>query len=144
MGSRLHAFMYPCFASCYMIPYLHLANKLAEKGHHITYLLPKKAQKQLESLNLFLDSIFFHPLTLPPVEGLHVGVETTADLPPNTTVPWIPEMTKEFEVKSVIYQIVSTTCVAIALAPGVELGFPQQPGYPSSKMVLRGHDANLL
>ena len=85
MGSKLHAFMYPCFASCHMIPYLHLANKLAAKRHHITYLLPKKAQKQLESLSLFLDSIFFHPLTLPPVEGLHVGVETTADLPPNTT-----------------------------------------------------------
>ena len=53
-------------------------------------------------------------------------------------------MAKEFEVKSVRYQTVSATCVAIALAPGVELWFPQQPSYPSSKMVLRGHDANLL
>ncbi|CAN7029293.1 hypothetical protein IGI04_029556 [Brassica rapa subsp. trilocularis] len=177
MGSKFHAFMYPCFAFGHMIPYLHLANILAEKGHHITFLLPKKAQKQLESLSLFPDSIIFHPLTLPPVEGLPVGAETTADLPPNTTgklisdamdllrdqieakvrvlkpdliffdlVPWVPEMAKEFGVKSVSYQIVSAACVAIALAPGVELGFPQvpqQPGYPSSKVAFRGHDANL-
>ncbi|KAG2314160.1 hypothetical protein Bca52824_017282 [Brassica carinata] len=174
MGSKFHAFMYPCFAFGHMIPYLHLANKLAEKGHRITFLLPKKARKQLESLNLFPDSIFFHPLTLPPVEGLPVGVETTADLPPNTTgklisdamdllrdhieaqvralkpdliffdlVPWVPEMAKEFGVKSVSYQIVSAACVAIALAPGVDLGFSQPSGYPSSKMALRGHDASL-
>ena len=174
MGSKFHAFMYPYFAFGHMIPYLHLANKLAEKGHSITFLLPKKAQKQLESLNLHPESICFHPLTLPPVEGLPVGAETTADLPPNTTgklisdamdllrdqieakvrvlkpdliffdlVPWVPEMAKEFGVKSVSYQIVSAACVAVALAPGVELGFPQQPGYPSSKVAFRGHDANL-
>ncbi|KAH0851934.1 hypothetical protein HID58_094355 [Brassica napus] len=174
MGSKFHAFMYPYFAFGHMIPYLHLANKLAEKGHYITFLLPKKAQKHLESLNLFPESIFFHPITLPPVEGLPVGAETASDLPPNLTgkvisdamdllrdqieakvcalkpdliffdlTPWVPEMAKEFGVKSVSFQIVSAACVAIALAPGVELGFPQPSGYPSSKVGLRGHDANL-
>ncbi|KAJ4881925.1 UDP-glycosyltransferase 79B5 [Raphanus sativus] len=165
MGSKFHAFMYPYFALGHMIPYLHLANKLAEKGHRITFLLPKKAQKQLESLNLFPNSIVFHPLTLPLVEGLPVGAETASDLPPNITgkvisdamdllrdqieamvralkpdliffdfVPWVPEMAKEFGVKSVSYQIVSAACVAIALSP---------QGNPSSKVALRGHEANL-
>lgn len=99
MGSKFHAFMYPYFALGHMIPYLHLANKLAEKGHRITFLLPKKAQKQLESLNLFPNSIVFHPLTLPLVEGLPVGAETASDLSPQ--------------------------------------------GNPSSKVALRGHEANL-
>lgn len=73
--------MYPTFGFGHMIPYLHLANKLAEKGHQITFLLPKKAQKQLESLNLFPDRIVLDPLTLPPVEGLPAGAETLSDLP---------------------------------------------------------------
>ncbi|ESQ30423.1 hypothetical protein EUTSA_v10012257mg [Eutrema salsugineum] len=173
MGSKFHAFMYPCFAFGHFIPYLHLANKLAEKGHRITFLLPKKAKKQLESLNLFPYSIVLDPLTLPPVDGLPVGAETTADLSnlngkvitdamnllrdqieakvralkPDLIffdfVHWVPEMAKEIGVKSVSYQIVSAACVAMALAPGAELGFPQPPGYPSFKTVLRGHDANL-
>ncbi|KAJ0234540.1 UDP-glycosyltransferase 79B5 [Hirschfeldia incana] len=174
MGSKFHAFMYPCFAFGHLIPYLHLANKLAEKGHRITFLLPKKAGKQLKPLNMFPESIVFDPLTLPPVEGLPVGAETTSDLPPNTTgkvisdamdllreqieakvralkpdliffdfVPWVPEMAKEFGVKSVSYQIVSAACVAMALAPGAELGFLKPPGYPNFKVGLRGHDANL-
>ncbi|CAA7048391.1 unnamed protein product [Microthlaspi erraticum] len=172
MGSKFHAFMYPWFGFGHMIPYLHLANKLAEKGHTVTFLLPKKAQKQLEPLNLFPDSILFEPLTLPYVDGLPVGAETTSDLQSESKlilydamdllrdqieakvraskpdliffdlVDWIPEMAKKFGVKSVCYQIVSAAFVAMFLAPGAELGFPP-PGYPSSKVALRGHDANL-
>ncbi|KAL1192636.1 UDP-glycosyltransferase 79B5 [Cardamine amara subsp. amara] len=172
MGSKFHAFMYPTFAFGHTIPYLHLANKLAEKGHTVTFLLPKKAHKQLEPLNLFPDRIVFHPLTLPPVNGLPVGAETFSDLP-NTTgkvisdamdllrgqieakvralepdliffdfVYWVPEMAKEFGFKSVSYQVVSAACVAMFLAPGAELGFPT-PDYPTSKVALRGHDANV-
>ncbi|CAA7048401.1 unnamed protein product [Microthlaspi erraticum] len=173
MGSKFHAFMYPYFAFGHTIPYLHLANKLAEKGHRVTFLLPTKAKNQLEPLNLFPESILFEPLTLPYVDGLPIGAETNSDLP-NTSgkvisdamdllrghieskvralkpdliffdfVYWVPEMAKEFGVKSVSYQIVSAACLAMALAPGVELGFPQPLGYPSSKVALRGHDAKL-
>nr|AVW82186.1 putative UDP-glucosyltransferase UGT79B34 [Barbarea vulgaris subsp. arcuata] len=172
MRSKFHAFMYPTFAFGHMIPYLHLANKLAEKGHTVTFLLPNKAQQQLQPLNLFPDRIVFHPLTLPPVDGLPVGAETLSDLQ-NTTgrvisdamdllrgqieakvralkpdliffdfVYWVPEMAKEFGFKSVSYQIVSAACVAMFLAPGAELGLPT-PDYPSSKVTLRGHDANV-
>ncbi|EOA34863.1 hypothetical protein CARUB_v10022445mg, partial [Capsella rubella] len=70
MGQKFHAFMFLWFAFGHMTPYLHLANKLAEKGHKITFLLPKKTQKQLEHLNLFPESIIFHPLTIPDVDGL--------------------------------------------------------------------------
>ncbi|CAA7048394.1 unnamed protein product [Microthlaspi erraticum] len=165
--------MYPFFAYGHFIPYLHLANKLAEKGHRITFLLPKRAKEQLESLNLFPDSIVLDPLTLPYVDGLPDGAETTADiknpagnvisdamdllrgqieakvrsLKPDLIffdfIDWVPEMAKEFGVKSVSFQIVSAACVAMALAPGAELESPTPSGYPSSKVALRGHDANL-
>ncbi|XP_023644537.1 LOW QUALITY PROTEIN: UDP-glycosyltransferase 79B5 [Capsella rubella] len=99
MGSKFHAFMYPWFGFGHMISYLHLANKLAEKGHTVsvtyflpfffvaTYFLPKKAHKQLEPLNLFPDSIVLESLTLPHVDGLPFGAETASDLPTSTKKP---------------------------------------------------------
>ncbi|CAA7061244.1 unnamed protein product [Microthlaspi erraticum] len=123
-----------------MIPYVHLANKLAEKGHLVTFLLPKKAKIQLEPLSLFPDSIVFDPLTVPHVDGLPVGAETTADVPnpsgnymsdamallrgdieakvralkPDVIffdfADWVPEMAKEFGVKSVNYHRIRSFC----------------------------------
>nr|BAE99810.1 putative flavonol 3-O-glucosyltransferase [Arabidopsis thaliana] len=172
MGSKFHAFLYPWFGFGHMIPYLHLANKLAEKGHRVTFLAPKKAQKQLEPLNLFPNSIHFENVTLPHVDGLPVGAETTADLPNSSKrvladamdllreqievkirslkpdliffdfVDWIPQMAKELGIKSVSYQIISAAFIAMFFAPRAELGSPP-PGFPSSKVALRGHDANI-
>ncbi|CAN7006298.1 unnamed protein product [Brassica rapa subsp. trilocularis] len=72
--------MYPWFAFGHMTPYLHLTNKLAEKGNRITFLLPKKAQKLLEHLNLFPQYIVFHPHTIPHVDGLPPGAQTASDI----------------------------------------------------------------
>ncbi|CAA7048398.1 unnamed protein product [Microthlaspi erraticum] len=165
--------MYPLFAFGHIIPFIHLANKLAEKGHRVTFLLPKKAKKQLEPLNLSPDRIVFDPLTLPPVDGLPDGAETTADIKTPTGnvisdamdllrgdieakvrslkpdliffdfTDWVPEMARELGVKSVSYQIVSAACLAMALAPGAELESPTPSDYPSSKVALRGYDANI-
>ncbi|XP_019099630.1 PREDICTED: UDP-glycosyltransferase 79B4-like [Camelina sativa] len=172
MGSKFHAILYPWFGFGHMIPYRHLANKLAKKGHRVTFLSPKKARKQLEALSLFPDNIYFYHVTLPQVDSLHVGAETTSDLPNSSKrvladamdllrgqieaeiralkpdliffdfVDWIPEMAKELGIKSVSYQIVFAAFVAMFLAPGAELGSPP-PGYPSPKVALRGHDANV-
>ncbi|XP_023637093.1 UDP-glycosyltransferase 79B8 [Capsella rubella] len=173
MESKFHAFMFPWFAFGHMIPFLHLANKLAEKGHRVTLLLPKKAQKQLEHHNLFPDSIVFHPLTIPPVNGLPAGAETTSDisismgkflsealnltrdqveaavraLRPDIIffdfAHWIPELAEEHMIKSVSYMIVSATDIAHTLVPGGALGVPP-PGYPSSKVLFRENDAHTL
>ncbi|CAN6806933.1 unnamed protein product [Brassica oleracea] len=92
MNSKFHAFMYPRFAFGHMTPYLHLANKLAEKGNRITFLLPKKAQKLLEHLSLFPQHIVFHPLTIPHVDGLPPGAQTASDITVSLgkflTKPW--------------------------------------------------------
>ncbi|XP_010455340.1 PREDICTED: UDP-glycosyltransferase 79B8-like [Camelina sativa] len=173
MDSKFHAFMFPWFAFGHMIPFLHLANKLAEKGHRVTFLLPKKAQKQVEHHNLFPDSIVFHPLTVPHVNGLPPGAETTSDisisednllsealdltrgqveaavraLRPDLIffdfALWIPEVAKELMIKSVSYIIVSATTIAHTHVPGGSLGVPP-PGYPSSKVRFGENDAHAL
>ncbi|EOA20646.1 hypothetical protein CARUB_v10000959mg [Capsella rubella] len=173
MESKFHAFMFPWFAFGHMIPFLHLANKLAEKGHRVTFLVPKKAQKQLEPHNLFPESIVFHPLTVPHVNGLPVGAETTSDVPISMDnflseafdlthdqveaavralkpdliffdfAHWIAKLAKEHMFKSVSYMIVSATAVSQLHPPGSSLGV-LPPGYPSSKVVFRENDAHAV
>ncbi|CAH2070024.1 unnamed protein product [Thlaspi arvense] len=176
MGSKFHAFMFPWFGFGHMTAFLHLANKLAEKGHKITFLLPKKALKQLEHLNLFPNRIVFHTITVPSVEGLPDGAETTSDIPislgsslasaidrtrnqveervsigkPDLIffdfAHWIPEIAREYGAKSVNFVTISAACVAISFSPGRsadELAVPP-PGYPSSKVLLRGQETASL
>ena len=73
--------MYPWFAFGHMTPCLHLSNELADRGHKITFILPRKAQSQLQHLNLHPTLITFHPLTIPHVDGLPSGAETASDVP---------------------------------------------------------------
>ncbi|XP_024012285.1 UDP-glycosyltransferase 79B6 isoform X2 [Eutrema salsugineum] len=176
MGSKFHAFMFPWFGFGHMTAFLHLANKLAEKGHKITFLLPKKALKQLEPLNLFPNRIVFDTITVPSVEGLPAGAETTSDIPislgsflasamdrtrnqvkerVSMSKPdliffdfahWIPEIAREYGAKSVNFVTISAACVAISFSPGRspdDLAVPP-PGYPSSKVLLRGQETNSL
>ncbi|KAL2926274.1 Anthocyanidin 3-O-glucoside 2''-O-glucosyltransferase [Bienertia sinuspersici] len=77
----LHVAMYPWFAFGHLTSFLHLANKLAEKGHKISFFLPTKAQQKLTPHNHHPQLITFIPITVPAVEGLPRGAETTADVP---------------------------------------------------------------
>ncbi|KAL6142760.1 hypothetical protein ACLB2K_061036 [Fragaria x ananassa] len=77
----LHVAMYPWFAMGHLSPFLHISNKLAERGHRISFFLPQKTQAKLQYYNLHPDFITFYPLTIPHVEGLPEGAETTADVP---------------------------------------------------------------
>ncbi|KAL0774222.1 hypothetical protein Bca101_039373 [Brassica carinata] len=67
-----------------MTAFLHLSNKLAEKGHEIVFLLPKKALDQVKPLNLYPNLITFHTdhtISIPHVKGLPPGAETNSDVP---------------------------------------------------------------
>ncbi|KAI8551522.1 hypothetical protein RHMOL_Rhmol06G0193400 [Rhododendron molle] len=75
-----HIAMYPWFALGHLTPFLHLSNKLAKKGHKISFLIPTKTQKKLQPFNLHPELITFVPIAVPPVPGLPPGVETTADV----------------------------------------------------------------
>lgn len=146
-GSNLHVAMFPWLAMGHMTPYLHLANKLADKGHKVTYLLPKKAQQQLQHLNLHPHLITFHLVTIPHVDGLPVGTETASEIPiflnhllaiamdlardqvqefivrakPNLVLydnaHWIPEITKPLGIKTICYNVVCAAAIAIAIVP---------------------------
>ncbi|RVX03921.1 hypothetical protein VitviT2T_029489 [Vitis vinifera] len=78
---KFHVAMFPWFAFGHMTAFLHLSNKLAERGHKITFMLPKKAQSQLQTLNFHPTLISFHPLSIPHVDGLPPGAETASDIP---------------------------------------------------------------
>ena len=78
---KFHVVMFPWFAFGHMTQFLHLSNKLVERSHKITFMLPKKAQSQLQTLNFHPTLISFNPLTVPQVEGLPPGAKTTAVIP---------------------------------------------------------------
>ena len=166
-SSKLHIAMFPWFAFGHMIPFLHLSNQLAQRGHTITFFLPKKAQSKLQHLNSHLHLITFHPLTVPPVDGLPPGTETASDIPRSLThllaialdrtsdqveaalstldpdilfyefAHWAPDLASQMGIKSINYSVV---CAAALRNVSVSVA---PPGYPSSTVVLRPHELRL-
>ncbi|CAK9182970.1 unnamed protein product [Ilex paraguariensis] len=183
-GSKLHITMFPWFAFGHITPFLHLSNELAQRGHRVSFLLPKKAHLQWQNTNLHPNLITFHTLTVPHVDGLPPGTETASDIPIFLTgllaialdltrdqveaylrdlkpdfvfydfAYWIPELASQIGFKTVCYNVVSAASLAIALVPARK--FPKDkpptdaelveppPGYPSSTVVLRPHEARSL
>ncbi|CAI9088726.1 OLC1v1023147C1 [Oldenlandia corymbosa var. corymbosa] len=181
-SKKLHIVMFPWFAIGHMTPFLHLSNKLAEKGHKISFLLPNKAKLQLEHINLHPNLITFYILAVPQVDGIPPGTETASEIPIFLTTHlvtamdkmqgqvkellqklkpsivlfdvahWIPQLASEIGFKTVNYNVVSAASLAIALVPSrkpdqdrtiteSELEKPP-PGYPSSTVLLRKHEAH--
>ncbi|KAL6314690.1 hypothetical protein AAG906_027037 [Vitis piasezkii] len=164
-STKLHIAMYPWFAFGHLTPYLHLSNELAERGHKITFILPKKAQSQLQHLNLHPTLITFHPLTIPHVDGLPPGAETASDVPffmhhllaalralkPDFLLfdfpYWAPALASKLGIKSIYYSAVCAAALARHPVPGGQVGKDRPitagppPGYPSSTVVLRPHEA---
>ncbi|KAL2331587.1 hypothetical protein Fmac_019168 [Flemingia macrophylla] len=77
----MHIAIFPWFAMGHLTPNLHFSNKLAQRGHRISFILPKRTQTRLQHLNLHPHLITFVPITVPHVDGLPHDAETTSDLP---------------------------------------------------------------
>jgi len=146
-SSSLHIAMFPWFAMGHLTPYLHLSNKLAKRGHRISFFIPKKTQTKLEQFNLYPNLITFYPLIVPHIDGLPFGAETTSDvsfsLGPlimtamDQTQPqiellltqlnpkmvffdfafWIPKIAQSLRIKSFQYWIVSPATISYTLSP---------------------------
>ncbi|XP_075520852.1 cyanidin 3-O-galactoside 2''-O-xylosyltransferase FGGT1-like [Primulina tabacum] len=142
---KLKIVMYPWLAMGHLTTFLHLSNKLAERGHKIFFILPTKTQSKLTQFNLHPDLISFVPITVPHVEGLPEGAETTADVSfamgpllrhaMDLTKPlldswlkeikphfvffdftcWLPSLARPLGIKSVCYMIVSPASVGYLL-----------------------------
>ncbi|KAK7283910.1 hypothetical protein RIF29_13659 [Crotalaria pallida] len=80
-ATPLHIAIYPWFAMGHLTPFLHLSNKLANRGYKISFFIPKRTQTKLQHLNLHPHLITFVPISLPHVDGLPHDAETTADVP---------------------------------------------------------------
>ncbi|XP_052208660.1 cyanidin 3-O-galactoside 2''-O-xylosyltransferase FGGT1-like isoform X2 [Diospyros lotus] len=147
----LHIAMYPWLAVGHIIPFLETSNKLATKGHKVSFLIPPRTRSKLAHFNRHPHLITFVPITLPPVEGLPLGAETTADLPSSLgtllmdsmdrTQPqieailnrlkldvvffdfthWLPALARQLGIKSVFYSVVNPSTIAYALSPARRL-----------------------
>ncbi|PON81584.1 LOW QUALITY PROTEIN: UDP-glucuronosyl/UDP-glucosyltransferase [Trema orientale] len=84
----LHIVMTPWFAFGHITPYLHLSNKLAQKGHKISFVIPTRTRSKFNHLNQFPDLISFYPITVAHVDGLPFVAETTNDVP-SSLIPLI-------------------------------------------------------
>ncbi|KAF8008022.1 hypothetical protein BT93_K1877 [Corymbia citriodora subsp. variegata] len=181
--SRLHIAMYPWLAMGHLTPFLHLANKLAKKGHRISFLIPPRTRAKLEHFNLHPDRITFVPITIPHVEGLPPDAETTSDVPyplqplimtaMDHTEPtvrqllqtlkphcvfhdfthWLPAITRDLGIKSVLYCIISPVTISYTLSPArhlsahklTEADYMVPPaGFPNSSIKLHLHEARAL
>lgn len=77
---RMHIAMYVWFAIGHITPCIQLSNKLAQRGHRMSIFIPTRTQSKLKHLNRHPHLITFIPITVPHVEGLPHGAETTADV----------------------------------------------------------------
>lgn len=148
MKSRpLHIAMYPWLAMGHQTAFLHLCNKLAIRGHKISFITPPKAQAKLEPFNLHPNSITFVTINVPHVEGLPPDAQTTADvtyplqpqimtamdltkddietlltgLKPDLVfydfTHWMPALAKRLGIKAVHYCTASSVMVGYTLTP---------------------------
>ncbi|KAF5176938.1 Udp-glycosyltransferase 79b6 [Thalictrum thalictroides] len=81
MTSKFHVAMFPWFAVGHITPYLKLSNKLAERGFRVSFFIPTNTQSKFNHLNLHPHLIQFILLTVPHVDGLPLGAESSADVP---------------------------------------------------------------
>ncbi|XP_019177828.1 PREDICTED: UDP-glycosyltransferase 79B9-like [Ipomoea nil] len=176
-NSKLQIAMFPWFAYGHMIPFLHLANEFAKRGHTISFLLPKNVISKLATNNPRSHLITFHALSLPHVPGLAPGAETTADAKDSFVLSsamdgtkdqvrailegvkpdfvffdfayWVPDLAPEIGFKTVYFKVMSATTSALKMVMSTSKGRPltaadilaPPPGYPSSNVTLREHEA---
>ncbi|XWS10054.1 hypothetical protein CRYUN_Cryun39dG0042900 [Craigia yunnanensis] len=150
--------MFPWFAFGRFIPFLHLSNKLAEKGHRISFLLPKGVRPTLEQISQYPNQIRFIPLVVSDVDGLPPGAETASDVHLAEhklftilraiklymvfydLAHWIPALALQLGIKSLFYCVVSASaCTEIPKKVPKEPTQDQErneisPGYPCSKV----------
>ncbi|MED6191633.1 hypothetical protein PIB30_001912 [Stylosanthes scabra] len=146
-ASSLHIAMCPWLAMGHLIPFLHLSNKLAKRGHRISFFIPKRTISKLQHLNLHPHLISFIPITVPYVHGLPQDAETTADVPPSSITHvgtamdltqndiehllkdlnpqivffdlqhWLPNIARSHGIKSVMYIIINPATTAYFSSP---------------------------
>ncbi|KZV51937.1 anthocyanidin 3-O-glucoside 2'''-O-xylosyltransferase-like [Dorcoceras hygrometricum] len=145
--SKLHIAMFPWIGMGHIIPFATLSNDLANRGHRISFLLPKKGLIKLQNQNIYSDLIKFYTVAVPHVQGLPPGAETTADIDYSGKDPlaiafdamadevedllsllkpdivlfdfahWMTKLAAKIGFKTVCYNIISASSMAIGVVP---------------------------
>ncbi|KAE8689846.1 Anthocyanidin 3-O-glucoside 2''-O-glucosyltransferase [Hibiscus syriacus] len=145
--TTFHVAMYPWFALGHITSFLHMANKLAKRGHKISFFLPAKTLSKVKAFNSHPDLITFILITVPHVKGLPLGAETTNDVPfplhhlimtamdlteadieaslrklkPQFVffdfTCWLAALTRKLGIKSVHYCAISSATIGFLLSP---------------------------
>nr|QSB46686.1 glycosyltransferase [Rubia yunnanensis] len=82
ISGELHLLMFPFFAFGHISPFVQLSNKLSSHGVKISFFSAAGNVSRIKSMLGSTSAVQVIPLTLPPVEGLPPGLESTADLSP--------------------------------------------------------------
>ncbi|TKY46968.1 Anthocyanidin 3-O-glucoside 2''-O-glucosyltransferase [Spatholobus suberectus] len=78
----LHIAMLPWFSMGHITPFLQLSNKLAERGHRISFFIPKHIHATMQHLNHHPNLISLNPICVPHNDcGLPHVAETTSEVP---------------------------------------------------------------
>ncbi|CAN1327277.1 Cyanidin 3-O-galactoside 2''-O-xylosyltransferase FGGT1 [Linum perenne] len=142
--------MYPWFAVGHITSFIHLANKLADRGHRITILLPSKTLTKIESNNR-------HPNLISSAmdETKSVIQSHLRTLNPHFVFydfsHWLPSLARDMGIKSVHYCTISPATVGYLISPerGVNAtveALMQPPlSFPASTSIrLRAFEAKML
>ncbi|CAN4091207.1 unnamed protein product [Withania somnifera] len=83
-NEALHIVMFPFFAFGHISPFVQLANKLSSHGVKVSFFTASGNASRVKSMLNSAPTTHIVPLTLPQVEGLPPGAESTAELTPLT------------------------------------------------------------
>ncbi|KZV25717.1 anthocyanidin 3-O-glucosyltransferase-like [Dorcoceras hygrometricum] len=81
--AKLHVVMFPFFAFGHISPFVQLSNKLSSNGVKISFFSAAANVQRLKSMLRPDATLEIIPLTIPTVEGLPRGIESTAELNPS-------------------------------------------------------------
>ncbi|KAG4920767.1 hypothetical protein JHK82_049708 [Glycine max] len=146
----LHIAMVPWFTMGHITPFLYLANKLAERGHRISFFISKHTHAALQHLNHHPNLITLIPICVPHNDcGLipHVAESITSEVPSSTAslfekdievlllelklnivffdhAYWVPRpcLTRCLGIKSLVYYVISISSLAYDLSCSYPLG----------------------
>ncbi|KZV57559.1 anthocyanidin 3-O-glucoside 2'''-O-xylosyltransferase-like [Dorcoceras hygrometricum] len=145
--SKLHIAMFPWLAFGHIIPYSKLSNELANRGHRVSFFVPKKGLLKLGNLDLYSPLVKFYTVEVPHVEGLPSGAETASDIDFSATDPlarafdamaeqvegllrnlrpdivffdlahWVTQLARKIGFKTVCYNVICASVMAIGVVP---------------------------
>lgn len=82
-ADELHVLMFPYFAFGHISPFVQLSNRLSLHGLRVSFLSAPGNIPRIKSSLLLTPNVEIIPISLPPVEGLPPGLDSTSEMTPH-------------------------------------------------------------